>query len=262
MSLGSYELFAEYFKHRSGLDLKCYKQTQMQRRIEQFIVNSGFRSYLVFKDSLEKSPELLTSFMRHLTINVSQFFRDKAQWDMLREKILPALRSSSYGTLRIWSAGCSSGQEVYTLAIILQEHFPMLNYTILATDIDQTVLSQAELGIYRDSDLSSSNSLPSNIIEKYFTKTLDGFQVKERLKHNIKFQLKNLLLGAFDTSLDLIVCRNVVIYFTEETKGRIYQGFSESLRTGGVLFTGSTEQIFNLAELNLKGIGPFLYQKQ
>jgi chemotaxis protein methyltransferase CheR len=260
MSLGSYEHFADYFKHRSGLDLRCYKQTQMQRRIEQFIVNSGFRSYLVFKDCLEKNPELLNAFMKHLTINVSQFFRDKAQWDFLREKILPTLARGS-GALRIWSAGCSAGQEAYTLAIILQEHFSLLNYTIIATDIDQAVLDQAQLGIYRDTDFSNSASLTPKMIDKYFTKVSDGYQVKEQIKRNIRFQSKNLLVGLFDTGFDLIICRNVVIYFTEETKDRLYQRFSQSLRSGGVLFTGSTEQIFNLSELNLKGIGPFFYQK-
>jgi chemotaxis protein methyltransferase CheR len=261
MSLGSYEYFAEYFKHRSGLDLRCYKQTQMQRRIEQFIVSNGYRSYLTFKDCLEKEPELLASFMRHLTINVSQFFRDESQWDLLRVKILPTLIRGS-GTLRIWSAGCSAGQEAYSLAITLQEHFPLVNYTILATDIDQAVLDQAKSGIYRDMDLSSCASLTPKTIDKYFSKISDGYQVKESLKRNIRFEPKNLLVGLFETNFDLIICRNVVIYFTEETKDQLYLSFSQSLRSGGVLFTGSTEQIFHLTELNLKGIGPFIYQKQ
>ncbi len=257
MSLGNYEQFARYFKEHNGLDLGCYKQAQMQRRIEQFITNKGFTSYHSFKDSLETTPELMKAFMRHLTINVSQFFRDIGQWDILRQRIMPILlEGNTY--IKVWSAGCSGGQEAYTLAILFQEHFPNASYTIIGTDIDETMLSQAKSGIYKANDFQG---VPASIMAKYFNETTNGFQVKDKLKRNIQFQDRNLLTGLFDTGYDLICCRNVVIYFTEETKSHLYQRFSKSLRPGGILFTGSTEQIFNVNELGLKALAPFFYQK-
>ncbi len=257
MSLDNYEQFTRFFHERSGIDLSCYKRAQMQRRIEQFITNKGFQDYLAFKDSLNSNPELLAAFLRHLTINVSQFFRDMGQWEILRASILPMLLAGR-SSLKLWSAGSSGGQEAYTLAIILQETFPLVPYSILGTDIDDAMLAQARHGVYKTQDLVGA---PPHILDNYFNPTGDGLQVKERLKSNVHFQKRNLLTGIFDTGYDLICCRNVVIYFTEEAKNSLYCRFSKSLRPGGVLFTGSTEQIFNLTELGLKPLAPFFYQK-
>lgn len=257
MSLGNYEQFTRYFHERSGINLSCYKRAQMQRRIDQFITNKGFQNYLAFNDSLNANPELLAAFLRHLTINVSQFFRDISQWETLRTRILPMLLAGR-SSLKIWSAGSSGGQEAYTIAISLQESIPLAAYSILGTDIDEVMLAQARNASYKSNDLQG---VPPHIVAKYFSQSGDVFQVKDRLKANIRFQKGNLLTGVFDTGYDLICCRNVVIYFTEEAKNSLYSRFSKSLRPGGVLFTGSTEQIFNLAELGFKSIAPFFYQK-
>lgn len=257
MILGNYEQFIHNFHERSGIDLSCYKRAQMQRRIDQFITNKGFQSYIVFKDNLNTDPGLLASFLRHLTINVSQFFRDLGQWETLRTRILPNLLAGR-SSLKIWSAGSSGGQEAYTLEIILQESFPLATHSILGTDLDEAMLAQARNGYYKPSDLQGA---PPHIVAKYFTRTGDIYQVKDRLKANVRFQKGNLLTGMFDSNYDLICCRNVVIYFTEETKNSLYLRFSKALRPGGVLFTGSTEQIFNLNELGFKSVAPFFYQK-
>ncbi|HWJ02828.1 MAG TPA: protein-glutamate O-methyltransferase CheR [Verrucomicrobiae bacterium] len=258
MSLGSYEQFTRYFRDRNGLDLACYKQTQMQRRIEQFITNKGFCSYQAFREHLDSNNDLMSAFMRHLTINVTQFFRDASQWELLRSKILPGI-IQNHNCLKIWSAGCSGGQEAYTLAITLQEYFPGTHYSIIGTDIDHAMLAQARNGVYKASDLQG---VPEGIVRKYFSEHPDGgFVINDRLRQNVVFQNKNLLTGLFDTGFHLICCRNVVIYFTEETKNILYDRFAKSLQTGGVLFSGSTEQIFNLHDLGFKSLAPFFYQK-
>lgn len=257
MNLGSYEQFKFYFKNKTGLDLNCYKQAQMQRRIEQFITNKGEISFQAFREHLERDPDLMTAFIRHLTINVSQFFRDNNQWDILRQRILPLLLETKH-SLKIWSAGCSAGQEAYTISTILHEYFPNILYSILGTDIDLAVLDQAKSGIYKPGDLQG---MPSHLMQKYFRESPAGFIIKDYLKQHVSFQHRNLLTSSFDTGFDLIMCRNVVIYFTEETKNNLYKRFSQSLRSGGILFTGSTEQIFNLKDLGLKAVAPFFYQK-
>jgi len=257
MTLDNYQDFIRYFRERSGLDLNSYKPEQMQRRIEQFIRIRGYQNYLSFQDRLKADPELLASFTRHLTINVSEFLRDTGQWEVLIRKILPNLIRHHTG-FRVWSAGCSGGQEAYTLAMVLQEYFPATIYSILATDIDEAMLTAANTGIYKTGDLKN---LSEELKNRYFNPVAEGYQVKERLKLNLRFENLNLLTGHFETDFDLICCRNVVIYFTENAKNILFRRFIRSLKPEGVLFLGSTEQIFNLDDLGLETTHPFFYHQ-
>ncbi|MDA8442112.1 MAG: protein-glutamate O-methyltransferase CheR [Peptococcaceae bacterium] len=257
MSINGYDDFKSFFKLRSGLDLNCYKPAQMQRRIEQFMHNRRFDSYVSFKQALDKDSMLMQDFFKHLTINVSQFFRDTNQWQVLRERILPTILKDK-STVKIWSAGCSSGQEAYTLATTLNEFFSGRSFSILATDIDPHILEYAKRGVYSVQELKD---VPPILQSKYFKQHPAGMEIVDKLRQNIVFKQHNLLTDSFQSDFDLILCRNVVIYFTEETKQVLYQRFAGSLRTGGFLFTGSTEQIFNLRDLNFTAFAPFFYRK-
>lgn len=258
----SYEKFVKEFQRLSGLDLNFYKENQMKRRINSFMTTRGHSSdYTGFLNALKVNSELYDAFFKHLTINVTQFFRDAGLWETFREKILPALVQKR-SSLKIWSAGCSAGQEAYTIAMILTEYFPTVRYSILGTDIDVNVLKRAREGIYEERDFAST---PPFFLEKYFTladKASKTYQIKDSLKKNITFREQNLLTDHFESGFDIIACRNVVIYFTDEAKDILYQKFYNSLNSGGILFTGSTEHLFGRDNLGFKLITSFFYEKQ
>jgi len=259
INIDSYDKFMKAFLRLSGLDLNFYKENQMKRRINNFMGNNGYKeNYSGFLNALSKNPQLFDKFFKHLTINVTQFFRDVELWDIFRSKIIPSLIKNK-SSLKLWSAGCSAGQEAYTMAVIMNEYFPHINYFILSSDIDVNVLKQAREGIYEERDLANT---PKPILEKYFTPLAKKYQVKEVLKKNIHFREQNLLTDRFEKGFDLIACRNVVIYFTEEAKDILYHKFTDSLNTGGILFTGSTEHLFGKNYLGLQSISTFFYQKQ
>jgi len=254
----TYEDFVKGFHPKSGLDLKFYKQNQMQRRILSFMHSHGHQAYPEFLKALNLDPVLYDAFFKHLTINVSQFFRDANQWKTLRETIIPMMLQNK-APLKLWSAGCSSGQEPYSLAMTMMDYFSTAKFTVLGTDIDVNVLQQAKEGVYKQNDFAST---PPEFLQKYFTPSDKGYQIKDLVKRQVNFQHQNLLTDRFQTSFDFIACRNVVIYFTEEAKEMLYKKFTESLRPGGILFTGSTEHLFGMNHLGLKPVSSFFYQKQ
>lgn len=254
----TYEEFVKAFHPKSGLDLKFYKQNQMQRRILSFMNSHRHQAYPEFLKALAVDPVLYDAFFKHLTINVSQFFRDANQWKTLRETIIPLLLQSK-NPLKLWSAGCSSGQEPYSLAMIMMDYFPAAKFTVLGSDIDVNVLKLANDGLFKQSDFAST---PPEILQKYFTPLDTGYQIKDLVKRQVTFQHQNLLTDRFQSGYDFIACRNVVIYFTDEAKEILYKKFTDSLRPGGILFTGSTEHLFGMNQLGLKSISSFFYQKQ
>ncbi|MHB8073682.1 MAG: CheR family methyltransferase [Desulfosporosinus fructosivorans] len=256
--LNTYEDFVKAFHPKSGLDLKFYKQNQMQRRILSFMNSHGHSSYGPFLTALSADPALYDAFFKHLTINVSQFFRDAAQWKTLRETILPLLLQNKT-PLKLWSAGCSGGQEPYSLAMTMMDYFSTAKFTVLGSDIDVNVLKQAKDGLYKQNDFAST---PPEVLQKYFTLIDNGYQIKDSVKRQVSFQHQNLLTDRFQSGYDFIACRNVVIYFTDEAKEILYKKFTDSLRPGGILFTGSTEHLFGMNQLGLKSISSFFYQKQ
>lgn len=254
----TYEDFIKAFYPKSGLDLKFYKQNQMQRRILSFMNSHGHPTFPRFLKALDTDPTLYDAFFKHLTINVSQFFRDANRWKTLKETIIPLLLQSK-NPLRLWSAGCSSGQEAYSLAITLMNYFPTVKFNVLGTDIDVNVLKQAKEGHYKQNDFAST---PPELLQKYFTLSDKGYQIKEQVKQQVTFQHQNLLTDRFQSNCDFIACRNVVIYFTDEAKELLYKKFTDALRPKGILFTGSTEHLFGMNHLGLKPISSFFYQKQ
>lgn len=254
----TYEDFIKAFHPKSGLDLKFYKQNQMQRRILSFMNSHGHPTFPEFLKALDADPALFDAFFKHLTINVSQFFRDSNQWKILKETIIPLLLQSR-NPLKLWSAGCSSGQEPYSLAITLMNYHPTVKFTILGTDIDVNVLKQAKEGLYKQNDFAST---PPELLQKYFNPSDNGYQIKDQVKQQVTFQHQNLLTDRFQTGFDFIACRNVVIYFTDEAKELLYKKFTDALRPGGILFTGSTEHLFGMNHLGLKAVSSFFYQKQ
>ena len=252
-----YEKFQLDLKRNLDVDLTGYKRPQMERRINALMRTLGQPDYDSFINTMRKDRQVFERFIDHLTINVSEFFRNPSQWEVLERKILPSLLSET-PNLKIWSAGCSTGEEPYTLAMILSELPGRGSHTILATDFDNRVLKKAVEGFYTKKAVAG---VPEPYLMKYFMPEGEGYRVKEALKKMITFRIHNLLRDPYPGQLDLIVCRNVVIYFTEETKHQLYKKMHDALRYQGILFTGSTEQIIHAREIGFDSVAIFFYRK-
>ena len=256
--MGEYKQFVEKINKKLGIDLSLYKEAQMKRRLTSLRNKRGFSNFTHYFQALSKNENLLEEFIDRMTINVSEFYRNPKRWDVLKEKVFPELRTTNR-KLQIWSAACSTGEEPYSLAIMLKEHFSDLRASILATDIDEGVLRRAELGIYNEQALKN---LSASKKSQYFMFKNNKYYIDNELKSMITFKKHDLLKDSYPKNIDLIVCRNVLIYFTDYAKDLIYQRLSESLVKNGVLFVGSTEQIFNPNDYQLKLFDTFFYQKR
>ena len=211
----------------------------MRRRLTTFVESRHSGSPMVFLRRLDGDEETLAALRDMLTINVTEFFRDADQFETLQRDVLPQLLTP--GQFKVWSAGCSLGDEPYTLAIILDEMGRGRGSSILGTDLDRRALSRARAGgPYRGEDL---RGVSPERLEKYFRETDDGHFVNEKLRSRVKFRELDLLTDPFEDGYDLIVCRNVIIYFDALPKRELVHRFRDALKPGGVLFIGATEAL-------------------
>lgn len=254
----NYILFTEQIKRKTGIDLGLYKEAQMVRRLTSLYEKRGFSSFQEYFKGIEKNNELLYEFLDRMTINVSEFYRNAKRWEVLETKILPKLLQQNR-KLKVWSAACSAGEEPYTIAMILSKFLPLHQISILATDIDENILARARMGVYPERSLQE---MPSDIKKRYFTQDGAFYNIHSDIKKAVTFKKQNLLADSFGTNFDLIICRNVLIYFTEEAKDMLYKKFGDALKSDGILFVGSTEQIFNPALYGLETEDTFFYRKK
>lgn len=229
----------------------------MKRRLEGIKNKHGLNTFSAYFNAMENNEEIFLEFLDKMTINVSEFYRNAKRWDVLEKKILPRLVREN-GKIKIWSAACSSGEEPYTLAMVASKYTPLSQLSIKASDIDCNILERAKTGLYHERSLME---VTEEVKKKYFTKEGKLFKLKQDVKDAVEFKQQNLLKDTFETGYDLIVCRNVMIYFTEEAKDILYRKFSESLRKGGVLFVGSTEQILQPEKYGFVSEEVFFYKK-
>lgn len=250
-----WQAFYAQFKRKTGLDLDLYKANQLQRRIISMVGQQSCKSLEEYSVWLAKSPANIEWFLDRLAINVSELFRNPEKWIEMEKEILPSLLKSN-SSLKIWSAGCSYGAEAHTLAMMLDKKFPG-NHRIVGSDIDTAALNQAKAGQFSKNDI---RCVPAEY-KGYLNEKQGEYFADEKLRKYLTFQKCNLLGDRFDTGYDLIMCRNVVIYFTEAAKDELYEKFFRSLKPGGILFVGSTERISRSEEIGFKTAKPFYYQK-
>jgi chemotaxis protein methyltransferase CheR len=255
--MDDYQQFVISVRKKTGIDLSQYKEAQMKRRLTPLYEKRGFKSFQEFFKAIEADQALFHEFLDRMTINVSEFYRNAKRWEVLEKKILPKLLERNR-RLKIWSAACSTGEEPYTLVMILSKLLPLSQLSVLATDIDDNAIRRAKLGIYAERSLQE---VPEDMKKKFFTKEGMYYKIDENVKNAVTFKKHNLLADPFDTNYDLIVCRNVLIYFTEEAKHSLYHKFSQALRPGGIFFVGSTEQIFNPFSYGFETEDTFFYRK-
>ncbi|MCY0888551.1 MAG: protein-glutamate O-methyltransferase CheR [Alicyclobacillaceae bacterium] len=252
--MDEFEQFMIDFLHLTGIDLSLYKRPQMERRLTSLRNQLGCDTYPQFAEKLSLQPEWLHRVLDKMTINVSEFFRNRERWTMLSTYIFKGPMTHPF---RFWSAACSTGEEPYSLRILASQA-GVTEVDLLATDIDSTALSHARQGIYQQHQL---REVTKSELAAYFQKTPVGWQINREIAESVHFQQHNLLSDPYPSALDLIICRNVLIYFTDGAKHHVISEFAKALRTGGLLFLGSTEQLLHAKEYSLYPVAPFLYQK-
>lgn len=243
----------------TGVDLSNYKSTQVKRRLGAYLARSNHLTWPTFFRAIQHDQVELGKLKDYLTINVSSFFRDPEKFEYLRESILPELLRGR-PRLRVWSAGCSHGHEPYSLAIMLARVTGLYcRHFILATDIDRSALERAQAGgPYKAEEVVN---VPPPMLRRYFRARDDGYRVIEGLRRKVTFRHHDLLAEPFESEFDLIICRNVVIYFKAEVKQRLYQRFHDALRPEGVLFLGGTEIMSKAPDIGFETLGMSIYRR-
>ena len=253
-----YEYFIKEVEKLTQIDLSAYKQNQMKRRIDALITKHKIDGYEPYVRVLKTDKVKYDEFVDYITINVSEFYRNPEQWKFLSEKVFPELVKDFGQTLKIWSAACSTGDEPYSLVMALSDFVPLNRIQIMATDINDLVIEKAKIGLYSEKSIAS---VPENKKKEFFTKNGNFYQISDKVKKCVTFKQHNLLKDPYPTGMHLIVCRNVLIYFTEEAKDEIFEKYYRSLADNGVLFIGSTEQILKYKEIGYKRMDSFFYRK-
>ncbi len=256
----------EYLKRDYGINL-TKKRTLIEGRMNQYLIKNGYQNYSAYFKTLfqDTTGTEITNVINALTTNYSYFMREWAHFDFYRQTILPGLRDTVRDhDIRIWSAGCSTGQEPYTLAMLNDEFFgaecAMWDKRILATDISQKVLDVAHQGIYSAED---AGNIPGHWRMRYFEPKPDGrLMVKAELKKEVIFRKFNLMEQTFPfkKKFHVIFCRNVMIYFDAKTKAELVSRFCNALCDGGYLIVGHSESV-DRASTGLHYVMPSVYRK-
>lgn len=253
-----YEYFKKAVLDLTKIDLNAYKEKQMKRRIDTLIAKNKITGYENYVAALKNDQKMFEEFVNYLTINVSEFYRNPDQWSIMEKEIVPELIRKFGKNLKIWSAACSTGDEPYSLVMALSRHLPLEQIKIYATDLDKQVIAKAKTGLYAEKSIAS---VPDDFKKKYFTKIGPSYQISNDIKSRVEFKEHNLLKDTYPSDCHMIVCRNVLIYFTEEAKEEVFRKFQKNLKPGGLLFIGSTEQIINYKEIGYSRKNSFFYEK-
>ena len=248
--------FHKWIYKEFNIDLNAYKSEQLNRRIGSLMLRSGITSLDEYKNILLINKEQREKFLDFITINVTEFFRNPELFYELQGVIREY--SKNVSRLKVWSAACSMGCEPYSIAIIIDDINPKVKVDILATDIDKNILKKAELGEYISVEMKN---VSETFKRRYFNIKDEKYKINEKIKSMVTFKKHDLILDKYDTNFDLIVCRNVIIYFKNDVKKEIFKRFAESLKKGGILFVGATESIYNYKDFQLEKISTFIYKK-
>jgi chemotaxis protein methyltransferase CheR len=242
-----------------GVDLLQYKRGQMERRVRTFAERRGTPDLTLYAARLQSDPTELDAFLDRVTINVSQLWRHEAQWTELARRILPEL--AERGRVRAWSAGCSYGAEAYTLAATAREALGgRARVEIHGTDLDGRMIERARLGAFSAAD---ARTAPRAVLGRWFEPAADGgWQARPELRAMVSFETGDLLrMPVPRNRYGLVMCRNTVIYFTEEVRDALHERLVASLEPGGYLIVGTSERVADPASLGLTSPAPFVYRK-
>lgn len=243
-----FEALLDYLKHSQKCNLTVYKRSTLMRRFQQRMQKINIDNYQIYLNYLQSNPEEYIALLDEVLINVTSFFRDREVWDYLASVIIPKIivNKQPDEPIRVWSAGCAAGQEIYSLLILLAEALGiescLKRVQCYATDVDEAALEEARQATY--SELQITN-IPPNLLEKYFEQTQQGYVFHPKLKHTIIFGRHDMVADAPMSKIDLLICRNVLIYFSLEAQTSILIRFHFALKKTGFLVLGKSEIITN-----------------
>jgi two-component system CheB/CheR fusion protein len=239
------------FIHRArGFDFSGYKRSSLARRLHKRMGEVGIDGYAEYQDYLEANPQEFASLFDTILINVTSFFRDKPAWDYIRDDVAPALANEDTELIRVWCAGCATGAEAYTIAIVLAEALGETAFRervkIYATDVDESALNEARAAVYSREGVSG---VPAELLERYFDTVPQGYAFRADLRRTVIFGRNDLVQDAPISRVDLLVSRNVLMYFTAEAQSRILERFNFALTDRGFLFLGKSEMLITHSDL-------------
>jgi two-component system CheB/CheR fusion protein len=247
-----FEALLLYLKESRGFDFTGYKRSSLMRRVGRRMSQINVPDYAEYLDYLQVHPEEFTALFNTILINVTGFFRDPDTWEFLRTDVLPSILASKEpdAPIRVWSAGCASGEEAYSLAMMIAETIGPEEFRrrakIYATDVDEEGLAQARHATYGEREI---RGLPPDLLEKYFESMANRYTFRKDLRRSVIFGRNDLVQDAPISRIDLLVCRNALMYFNAETQARILSRFHFALSEGGVLFLGKAEMLLSHTSL-------------
>ncbi len=241
-----FEALLLYLKLSRGFDFSAYKRSSLMRRVQVRMQSAGIGSFAEYLDYLQVDPDEFTRLFNTILINVTSFFRDAQAWEAMAESILPALVAAlpPEDPIRVWSAGCASGEEAYTIAMLLAEVLGMEQFRrrvkIYGTDVDEEALTEARQASYSS---RAVEEVPATLLQKYFDHQDERFVFNKDLRRSVIFGRHDLIQDAPISRVNLLTCRNCLMYFNAEAQGRILARFQFALAEDGILFLGKAETL-------------------
>src|SRR6476646_4356677 len=245
-----FEALLNYIKRNRGFDFTGYKRSTLMRRVNKRMQTAGIEGYSAYLDYLEVHPDEFNHLFNTLLINVTSFFRDRSTWEYIGSDIVPRILASKKMTdpIRVWSAGCASGQEAYTIAMVIAQAIGLEQFRervkIYATDVDEEALNQSRQATYLERELEG---LSPEETELFFELSGNFYSFRKELRRSVIFGRHDLIQDAPISKIDLLICRNTLMYFNADTQARILGRFHFALRDHGFLFLGKAEMLLTYA---------------
>ncbi|GHV70340.1 chemotaxis protein CheR [Spirochaetia bacterium] len=243
-----FEQYRTLIYNESGIHFTPTNRSILESRLKERLREKSLDSVKKYFTTISQDKEELKNFLDSITTNLTRFFRNQAHFDAMEKFVVPELikikKGSINQTIRIWSAGCSTGEEPYTIAMLMSEILPHpWKFEIVASDISLKCLMTAKEGFYAESRIVG---IPDNYLAKYFDKVEGGFKVHDDIKAKIRFDYHNLKNAAGQRDLDIVFCRNVIIYFDEAAQTGVINRFWDAMSSKSFLFIGHSESLFGM----------------
>ena len=244
-----YEMFRKIIYDESGITFSATNRSILDSRIKELLRKKNIATPQEYYAIITKNPEEMKVMLDSVTTNLTRFFRNQPHFDAFINYVIPSVAELKKArgpdrTIKIWSAGCSTGEEPYTIAMIMKEICPVgFDFKIISSDISLKSLMTAQQGFYPDNRI---DGVPANYLAKYFTKVDGGYQIKDEIKNKIRFDYHNLKNDSGERNLDVVFCRNVLIYFDEPAQLTVINNFWNAMAPQSYLFIGHSESLFGM----------------
>jgi len=243
-----FEKFRSLIYNESGIHFTATNRSILESRLKERLREKKIESVKTFFDLITRDQGEMKGFLDSITTNLTRFFRNQAHFDAMEHFVIPEImnikKTSGNNTIRIWSAGCSTGEEPYTIAMLMSEILPPpWKYEIVASDLSLKCLMTAREGFYANNRI---DGIPETHLKKYFDKVEGGYKIRQDLQSKIRFDYHNLKNDSGQRDLDIVFCRNVIIYFDEAAQNAVINRFWDAMSSRSFLFIGHSESLFGM----------------